>query len=70
MGTNCDQDPKKVSKFQWCLSYASCDEMIKKGLCNVGLRDMYQQERLHIVQYCTFIYCTVHYGTVLYITVQ
>ena len=37
MGTNCDLDPKKVSKFQWCLSYASCDEMIKKGLCNVGL---------------------------------
>ena len=37
MGTNCDLDPKKVSKFQWCLSYASCDEMIEKGLCNVGL---------------------------------
>ena len=39
MGTNCDLDPQKVSKFQWCLSYASCDEMIKKGLCNVGLKD-------------------------------
>ena len=40
MGTNCDQDPKKVSKFEWCLSYTSCDEMIKKGPCNVGLMEM------------------------------
>ena len=40
MGTNYDQDPKKVSKVQWCLSYASCDEMIKKGLCNVGLNKL------------------------------
>ena len=30
MSTNCGQDPKKVSKFQWYLSYASCDEMIIK----------------------------------------
>ena len=29
MGTNYGQDPKKFSKFQQCLSYASCDEMIK-----------------------------------------
>ena len=37
MGTNYDQDPKNVSKFQQCLSYANCDKMIKTSLGNVGL---------------------------------
>ena len=38
MGTNYDKDPKNVSKCQQCLSYASCDEMIKITLCKVGLK--------------------------------
>ena len=37
MGTNYDQDPKFFSKCWQCLSYASCDEMIKNRLCKVGL---------------------------------
>ena len=32
-----DLDPKKVSKFQLCLCYTSCDEMIKNSLDKVGL---------------------------------
>ena len=38
MGTNYDPDQKNVWKFQKCLSYKSCDEMIKNSPCNVGLR--------------------------------
>ena len=38
MGTNYDYDPKNVSKFQWCLSYAICDKMIKNSPCKVGLK--------------------------------
>ena len=38
MGTNYGQDPKNFSKCQQCLSYASCDEMIKNSPCKVGLR--------------------------------
>ena len=37
MGTNYGQDPKFFSKCQQCLSYASCDEMIKNSPCKVGL---------------------------------
>ena len=37
MGTNYGQDPKNFSKCQQCLSYASCDEMIKNSPCKVGL---------------------------------
>ena len=39
MGTNYGQDPKKFSECQQCLSYASCDEMIKNNPCKVGLRN-------------------------------
>ena len=31
MGTLCDPDAKKVSKFKLCLSYSSCDEMNKRA---------------------------------------
>ena len=59
MGTNYDLDQKKVSKFQWCLSYTSCDEMIKKGLCNVGLNSsfsfsVYQFNRVSCLFGCYF----------------
>ena len=37
MGGHCDPDPKKISKSQQCLSYASCDEMIKNSPQLVGL---------------------------------
>ena len=37
MGANYDLDPKKVWKFQLCLCYASCDEMIKNSPDKVGL---------------------------------
>ena len=39
MGANYDLDPKKVWKFQLCLSYASCDEMIKNSPDKVGLSE-------------------------------
>ena len=38
MDTNYGQDPKNFSKCQQCLSYDSCDEMIKNSPCKVGLR--------------------------------
>ena len=40
MGTNYDQDPKSILECQQCLSYASCDEMIKNSPCKVGLKDL------------------------------
>ena len=47
MGNNFDQDPKNVSKYQQCLSYASCDKMIKNSLCKVGL---ITSAKLHLIQ--------------------
>ena len=41
MGTNFDQDPRNVSKFQHCLSYASCDKIIKNSLSNISLNIWY-----------------------------
>ena len=35
-GTNYDQDTKNISKSQQCLSYVSCDQMIKNSPCKVG----------------------------------
>ena len=37
MGTNYDKNPNNVSICQQCLSYASCDKMIKNSPCKVGL---------------------------------
>ena len=34
--TNYDQDTKNISKSQQCLSYVSCDQMIKNSPCKVG----------------------------------
>ena len=44
---------KKVSKFQWSLSYASCDKMIKKGLCNVGLNSCFRVENSNVNKHLT-----------------
>ena len=38
MGTNYGQDPNIFFKCQQCLSYASCDDMIKNSPYKVGLR--------------------------------
>ena len=38
MGTLNDPDPKKAPKNLLYLSYTTCDEMIKKGPCQVWLR--------------------------------
>ena len=43
MDTNYDQDPKNVSKCLKCLSYASCDKMIKKSPSKVGLSQFSEQ---------------------------
>ena len=37
MGTNYDKNQNNVSICQQCLSYASCDKMIKNSPCKVGL---------------------------------
>ena len=38
MGTLCDPDPKSAPKSLLYLSYTTCDEMIKKGPCQVWLK--------------------------------
>ena len=48
MGTNYDQDPENALKFQQNLSYASCDRMIKKSPCKVGLKsNIYLNSKSH-----------------------
>ena len=50
MGANYDLDPQKVSKFQLCSCYTSCDEMIKNSPEKVGLRFDFNKRRFFLMQ--------------------
>ena len=55
---------QKNSKCQQCLSYASCDEMIKNSSRKVGLRRTSLQQAVRYMQsesltHCKTMHCTV-----------